>query len=143
MKTNMNLLTKLFITIILTFSTANANCTGGACMASLDFLTPSTKNVKKTTAPVVVKNVNIKMNALSFNEASVAVQVGIFNTHTKATVSAKKYKLAGDQFRTEIFKTKLNNKTVYKVRVKGFESRNEANLFAASYRNIGAFLVAI
>ena len=148
----MNLIKKLFIATLLTLTAANANCTGGACMASLDFL-PQTKasETKDTKADsdtysetyVVINEVNLEENALAFSEAAVAVQVGAFRSYAQAKNSAKKYTLAGDQFRADIVKARVNNKTFYKVQIKGFESRKEANLFAASYRNIGAFLVTI
>ena len=154
MKANMKLIKRLFISIIFLANVAQANCTGGHCTVSLDFLNTKTTTVKTVTkfAQLEDKNsdeatttrpIRVYVASNKFQESSVAVQVGSLRSYREAKSFAKRYKLIGDQFRTVIVKAKVANKVYYRVHVKGFESKDEANMFAASYSNIGAFLVSL
>ena len=159
MKANIKLIKRLFISIIFLANVAQANCTGGHCTVSLDFLNTKTTTVKKVNHKTFTKfaqledkssdeatttrPIKVYVASNEFHESSVAVQVGSLRSYREAKSFAKRYKLIGDQFRTVIVKATVANKVYYRVHVKGFESRDEANMFAASYSNIGAFLVSL
>jgi len=172
MKTNTKLINKALLSLLLVgsfVSSANASCTGGACLASFakkpsaqtkslsSFATLAESQEKDSvkvdsgTKTFVVSNsdeyLNVEQNSVTYSDATesspIFVQVGAFKNLKGAKIFSKRYKLIGDQFSTEIATISKGNSTIYKVYVKGFENVEEANMFVDSYQDIGAFLVSL
>jgi hypothetical protein len=173
MKTNIKLINKALLTLLLVgsfASSAHASCTGGACMAS--FAKKPSAQIESSSFPTlaesqnrdkdgvkvdsgtrtfVVSNsseyLNVEQNRVSYSDATesspIFVQVGAFKNLKGAKIFSKRYKLIGDQFSTEIATVSKDNSTIYRVYVKGFENIDEANMFVDSYQDIGAFLVSL
>ena len=158
MKTT-NQLKTFFVSLFLLTGMAQSNtvCSGGACMASFakspqSKALPSFKNHKTyaqnesegSTEEETPEESYLASNQIESVERTSApvVQVGAFGRLSGAKSYAKRYRLMGDQFITEISRVVRNGKTIYRVRIKGFENSEEAIQFVAMYSNIGAFFVS-
>jgi len=71
----------------------------------------------------------------------VAIQVGAFRRYAGAKVYAKKYDLLSNEYRVKIEKGVKNQEPLYRVKIEGFSSKNEAKKFKKKYSLTGAFLV--
>jgi len=168
MKTNIILIETTLISLALLNGTAYANteCIGNHCIASFAQSNKIQKLPKfKHFTQNIVESVNrdeesednidsyivsnqaettqppIEEDSKSYFASNSTVQIGAFSQYSRAKTYAKRYKLMGDQFRTTITKGIKNHKSIYRVRVEGFESNHEAKQFIAMYSQTGAFLV--
>ncbi|CAA6804497.1 MAG: Unknown protein [uncultured Sulfurovum sp.] len=109
--------------------------------------TAMTRNVIK---PKIVNN-KVTSALLSTNSAygtlssatmgSMAIQVGAFRKYKGAKIYANKYRALSDRYKVAIKKGTKNNKTIYRVRIEGFNTKSEAKNFMYSYGISDGFLV--
>ena len=75
------------------------------------------------------------------SSTKVAIQVGAFRRYAGAKVYAKKYDLLSNEYRVKIEKGVKNQEPLYRVKIEGFSSKDEAKKFKKKYSLTGAFLV--
>lgn len=70
-----------------------------------------------------------------------SIQVGAFRRYAGAKVYAKRYSLLNDKYKTVIKNEIKNARPIYRVRIEGFQSEDDAKEFMFQYNLNGAFLV--
>lgn len=73
---------------------------------------------------------------------NIAIQVGAFRNYRSAKSLLRRYSALSNNYNATIKKGMKNNKTLYRVRVEGFNNRSEAKKFMYSYGISDGFLVS-
>ena len=82
-----------------------------------------------------------EINSNSFSQKT-SIQVGAFRRYEGAKIYAKRYSLLSNQYKTIIKNEFKENKPIYRVRIEGFASEDDAREFMSKYSLNSAFLVS-
>ena len=87
-------------------------------------------------------NENKELNPIKAEDSlKIAIQIGAFRKYAGAKVYAKKYDLLSNKYEVKIEAGVKDQKPLYRVKIKGFLNKGEANEFKRQYGLTGAFLV--
>ena len=88
------------------------------------------KNVEKPKEVIQVIKPIVEIEERIITNNNYNIQVGAFSKYNGALITKTKYeKMLNNQYKIDILKVFLNNRTLYKVLIKGFSSYGQAEMF--------------